>query len=64
MVADTGRARHPDLTLMATPRTITTLKGGAVSIVFHVSADLADKAFQIHELLDKGVALDLYALED
>jgi hypothetical protein len=49
---------------LATPRTITTLKGGAVSIVFHVSADLADAAFKIHELLDKGVALDLYATED
>lgn len=52
------------MTLRAVARTVTGLKGGSVSIVFHVPFEMADEAFKVHGLQDKSVALDIYTMEE
>lgn len=52
------------MTLKAVARTVTGLKGGAVSVVFHVPFELAEEAFKVHALQDKEVLVDIYMEEE
>ena len=64
MVGAKGKVREPDVSLHAVPSSISSLKGGGVSVVFHVPFGEADEALRVHKLKDALVAIDLYVIED
>ncbi len=45
------------ISLPAIPQGVTSLKSGAVSAVFHIPFEHAERAFSIHELQGKSVTL-------
>lgn len=44
----------------ARPASVSTLKDGSVSIVFHVPNDYATEGFALHPYLDTQVRLDIW----
>ncbi len=64
MVGDGGRIRAPDVTLECVPNSVSGLKGGNVSVNFHVKFELADEAFKVHRLQGKSVIIDIYEIEE
>lgn len=50
-------AREDRLSLPAIPQGVTSLKSGALSVVFHVPYESSEDAFKIHELQGKPVTL-------
>ncbi len=52
------------MTVLAVPASVASLKGGSVSLIFHVPFVLAEEAFKIHGLQDKEVMLDVYLVPD
>ena len=52
------------MTVLAVPASVSSLKGGSVSLVFHVPFVLAEEAFKVHGLQDKEVMLDVYLVPE
>ena len=52
------------MTVEAVPNSIAGLRGGAVSLTFHVGFKLADEAFKVHKFQGKTVVLDIYVIEE
>jgi len=52
------------VSLHAVPSSVSSLKGGGVSVVFHVPFEEADEALRVHKLKDALVAIDLYVIEE
>jgi len=49
----------------AIPVTCTTLKNGDLSLVLHVPSNVASRTFLgIHPLLNRGVTIDIYEMEE
>lgn len=49
---------------MSYPASVSSLKSGGVSLVFHVPYDLSDEAFKVHPMQNKAVTLDIYLMEE
>ena len=54
-------ASEDRLSLPAIPQGVTSLKSGALSVVFHVPYESTERAFRLHELKDKPVVLTIEA---
>ena len=52
-------AREERLRLPAIPQGVTSLKSGAISAVFHIPFEHAERAFSIHELQGKAVTIEI-----
>lgn len=44
----------------ATPRSVSSLAGGKVSVTFHIAHEFADIGMEIHKLQDQPVRLEIY----
>ncbi len=65
MVGTRGKVREPDVSTPAIPVTCTTLKNGDLSLVLHVPSNVASRTFLgIHPLLNRGVTIDIYEIEE
>ena len=53
----------PDLTIIATPKSVGSLATGALSLVMHAGHDQTDKMAAFHLLQGKQVRLEIYVEE-
>lgn len=55
-----GTKPKPKLIVTATPRSVSSLAGGKVSVTFHIAHEFADIGMEIHKLQDQPVRLEIY----
>jgi hypothetical protein len=51
---------RPDVVLQATPYSVSSLKSGGVSLVFHVGFDDIDAGLEMHKHLNRPFRLELF----